>query len=168
MKKAARKKLIEWTINGLLIVLVAVLAWHHFGPGKQQATRSGEARWSELSVVATVEVADDEQTIARGLMGRDALPRDSGMYFVYKESAVRTFWMKNTRIPLSIAFIDADGVIASIKDMEPFDETLVSSEVEVKDALEMNQGWFAANDVRKSDRAELKDGQVHFYRRTRR
>ena len=167
MKKATRKKLIEWTISGVLCVLAGVALWHRFGPGRQQAARSGEARWSELPAVATVEVADDENTIARGLMGRDTLPHDSGMYFVYKDSSVRTFWMKNTRIPLSIAFIGADGVIASIKDMEPFDETQVRSEVEVKDALEMDQGWFAANDVRAGDRAELKDNQVHFYRRVR-
>ena len=69
---------------------------------------------AEIAVGAetiTVEVADDGEERAMGLMFRDSLPEDSGMLFVYPDSRERSFWMKNTRIPLSIAFIDATGTI---------------------------------------------------------
>ena len=170
MKKATRKKLIEWAITVLLGALLVLVIWYRFfGPGqhRRQATGQPGPEWSRLSPVATVEVASDDEFIRRGLMGRDSLPRDSGMYFQYDEPGVRTFWMSNTRIPLSIAFIRADGVITSIEDMEPFDETPVSSSAVVKDALEMNEGWFADNGIRAGDRAELVDGEVHFFRQAR-
>ena len=170
MKKATRKKLIEWTITVLLAALLVVVAWYRFlGPGSEprQAMRRFGPEWSELPAVATVEVVREEEEIARGLMGRDSLAPNSGMYFQYDDTDVRTFWMRNTRIPLSIAFIRADGVITSIKQMQPFDETLVSSGVEVKDTLEMNQGWFAENGIEAGDRAELVKSEVHFSTRSR-
>jgi len=167
MKKATLKKLLEWALTIGLVALLVVVVYHRFfGPGKQPQAQV----WNPLPGVATVEVADNRETITRGLMGRDSLPRDHGMYFLYEGAEqVHKFHMKNTRIPLSIAFIRADGVIATIKDMTPFDETPVSSEVAVKDALEMNQGWFAENDVRVGDRAKLEedDGTVTFSRRSR-
>jgi uncharacterized membrane protein (UPF0127 family) len=168
VKKATRKKLIEWTLNiGIGALLVLVIWYRFFGPGQRprQTSSPPGPEWTSLSPVATVEVVSDDEFIRRGLMGRDSLPRDNGMYFLYDEPGVRTFWMSNTRIPLSIAFIRDDGVITSIKDMEPFDETPISSESVVKDALEMNQGWFDEHDILVGDRAELADSEVHFFRR---
>ncbi len=169
MKKTTRKKLIEWTITALLVALLALVVWYRFirpptqGP---QAGPTGPREWVDLSPVATVEVARDEDTMARGLMGRDSLARNSGMYFLHKDSDVRKFHMENTRIPLSIAFIKADGTIAVIKDMQPFDPRRISSGEKVKDALEMRQGWFRDNDIRVGDRAKLHDdGTVHFSRK---
>ena len=69
--------------------------------------------------------------------------------FVYPETKVRGFWMKDTRIPLSIAFADADGVIVRIADMKPFDETRTSSLYPAKYALEMEKGWFAKKGIAK-------------------
>jgi uncharacterized membrane protein (UPF0127 family) len=180
MKKATRKKLVEWTITGLLLVLLVVVAeyrfniLYHLGLTDEPWRRPGQAavaetEWHELPAVATVEVARTLDEITRGLMGRDSLPPDGGMYFLYPGTAERAldFYMKNTRIPLSIAFIRADGTIATIKDMQPFDETLVSSEGPVKDALEMNQGWFADHNIEAGDRALLQGNEVHFHRRSR-
>jgi uncharacterized membrane protein (UPF0127 family) len=168
MKKATRKKLIEWTITVVLAILLVLVAWYRFfGPGSQSRRAPGGGRspeWQELSVVATVEVADEPDEIRRGLMGRDSLAPDSGMYFVYPGTHRHGFYMRNTRIPLSIAFIRDDGVIIAIKDMQPFDETSVRPDADYKDALEMNQGWFADKGIAVGDRADLKEGAVHFWR----
>lgn len=99
----------------------------------------------------TVEVAATEAHRAKGLMHRDALPEDRGMLFVYPDTAVRGFWMKNTRIPLSIAYIEADGTIARIAHMKPHDTTRVSSLYPVRYAIEVNEGWFERHGVKKGD-----------------
>ena len=88
------------------------------------------------------EVADTPQERAIGLMGRASLAPDAGMLFVYPDEAVRSFWMKNTRIPLSIAFINDDGKVLQIDDMRPFDLTSVPSRFVVRYALEVDKGWY--------------------------
>jgi uncharacterized membrane protein (UPF0127 family) len=95
------------------------------------------------------EVADDPAERALGLMHRDSLDTDAGMLFVYTDSAIREFWMKDTRIPLSIAFIDEAGKVVRVAEMQPFDETRTSSLYPARYALEMTTGWFAAHDVAK-------------------
>jgi len=100
----------------------------------------------------TVEIADEPVERNLGLMYRDALGADRGMVFVYPEPAPRNFWMKDTKIPLSIAYIDADGVIVHLADMRPLDTTPVPSEKPAMFALEMNQGWFVKHDVAVGDK----------------
>lgn len=99
----------------------------------------------------TVEVADDPLERARGLMYRDKLGADAGMIFVYPDEAPRQFWMKDTRIPLSIAFLDAQGVVVSVSEMLPLDLNTTPSNGPAMYALEMNRGWFAAHGVRPGD-----------------
>lgn len=95
-----------------------------------------------------VEVADTDETRAMGLMFRDQLEDGTGMLFVMDEPAPAWFWMKNTRIPLSIAYISALGMILEIYDMEPHDESQTASEFgTVAYALEVPQGWFEKNGV---------------------
>lgn len=89
-----------------------------------------------------VEVADDGARRNQGLMNRDRLPAEQGMLFVYPDEKPRSFWMKNTRIPLSIAYIDGEGQIVSIKDMRPMSTRGVPSDHPAMYALEVNQGWF--------------------------
>jgi uncharacterized membrane protein (UPF0127 family) len=89
-----------------------------------------------------VEIADTPFLRNRGLMNRDYLPRDHGMLFSFPKEGTQSFWMKNTLLPLSIAFIDRDGVIINIERMMPHDLDSVSSSCEVPYALEMNDGWF--------------------------
>lgn len=97
--------------------------------------------------VVVAEVADDGEERAMGLMFRDELTENAGMLFVYPDYRERSFWMKNTRILLSIAFLDREGVIRSLAEMRPLDETMTPSGAEAKYALEMPGGWFTAHGV---------------------
>lgn len=99
----------------------------------------------------SVEVAATPAARGRGLMFREELPEDGGMLFVFPEEKVLEFWMRNTRIPLSIAFADGSGRIVRIADMDPLSETPVSSGAPARYALEVNRGWFDAHGVRSGD-----------------
>jgi len=88
------------------------------------------------------EVAATPSARAAGLMHRQLLGADQGMLFVYPSAQIRAFWMHNTHIPLSIAFIDATGMIVSIRDMQPLDRDHTWSGLPAQYALEVNQGWF--------------------------
>jgi len=93
------------------------------------------------------EVVRTDQEKAKGLMFREQLGRDEGMLFVYGQEEILSFWMKNTRLPLSIAFIDKSGKIVDIQDMEPFSLQTHTSIRPAMYALEMNQGWFQRNGI---------------------
>ena len=94
------------------------------------------------------EVADRDATRALGLMHRASLPTNGGMLFVFDEAGRHCMWMKNTPLPLSVAFIDAEGVVVNIADMQPHTERAHCAERPVPYALEMAQGWFAQRGVR--------------------
>ncbi len=97
--------------------------------------------------VALVEVAADSASRARGLSGRHELGENEGMLFIFPRAERVAFWMKDTYIPLSIAFIAPGGQIAEIRDMEPMTTTYHKSAEPVIMALEMSAGWFAKNGV---------------------
>jgi uncharacterized membrane protein (UPF0127 family) len=90
----------------------------------------------------TVYVARSEEERALGLMHRRELPPNEGMLFMCDSSAVQRFWMKDTPLPLSIAFLEEDGTILKIADLEPHDLEAESSGHPVRYVLEVNQGWF--------------------------
>jgi uncharacterized protein len=90
----------------------------------------------------TIEVARTLEEQQRGLMFRRSMKENHGMIFVYEDDRTREFWMKNTLIPLSIAYISSDGVIREIYDMEPQSLRGVSSVRSVRYALELNRGAF--------------------------
>jgi uncharacterized membrane protein (UPF0127 family) len=94
------------------------------------------------------EVVSDSATRAQGLMHRKALAQNAGMLFIFDEPAVHCMWMKNTLIPLSVAFIDDRGTIVNIADMEPHSEASHCAAQPVRYALEMNRGWFAAKGLK--------------------
>lgn len=98
-------------------------------------------------VIVYVEIADTPELRARGLMNREALAEDRGMLFIFEQDVQVPFWMKDTLIPLSIAFIAADGTIVDIKDMQPLDLSLVYSQAPYRYALEVNQGFFTARGI---------------------
>ena len=102
-----------------------------------------------------VEVARTPQEKARGLMDRKRLGSRRGMLFVYGEDRRLSFWMKNTSIPLSIAFLDKAGRIVQIEEMEPFDPTSVRSRISVRYALEVPRGTFRSLGVEEGDRIGL-------------
>jgi uncharacterized membrane protein (UPF0127 family) len=86
---------------------------------------------------------------AKGLMHRDALGEDQGMLFLFEEPEPRSFWMRNTKIPLDIGYFDASGRLREVHPLFPFDETAVpSNSPDVLIAVETNQGWFRKNGVR--------------------
>jgi len=89
-----------------------------------------------------VELALTAQEQTRGLMFRSLLPADSGMLFVYPSARIGCMWMKNTLIPLSVAFLDDKGEIINIADMKPLSRRSHCSKRPASYALEMNQGWF--------------------------
>lgn len=88
------------------------------------------------------EVASNPGDRATGLMHRSSMPAHRGMLFVFPEAGVQCFWMKNTLIPLSIAFLDDEGRIVQIADMQPLSLDNHCSGKPVRFALEMNVGWF--------------------------
>jgi len=95
----------------------------------------------------TVEVACDDLSRETGLMFRESLPESAGMIFVYDKAHKLSFWMRNTEVPLSIAFLDDTGKILQIEDMQPHDESRTVSMYQVRYALEVNQGWFERNGI---------------------
>jgi uncharacterized protein len=99
------------------------------------------------SIRAQVATTPDQR--ATGLMFRRDMPQHEGMLFVFDQASMQCFWMKNTLIPLSIAFIADDGAIVNLREMQPGDvETRNCSDRPVRYALEMNQGWFAKKGIK--------------------
>lgn len=101
-----------------------------------------------------VEVANKDATRSSGLMFRQRMEWNSGMLFVFPDSAQRYFWMKNTMIPLSIAFMDEKGVILNVLEMPPQTEQTFPSNGPARFALEMNAGWFSKEGVKAGDVVE--------------
>jgi hypothetical protein len=103
-------------------------------------------------VIAEVAATPDQRST--GLMYRFSLKPDHGMIFVFENAEPQGFWMKNTFIPLSIAFIGGDGHILNIEDMAPQDERTHWSNGPAQYALEMRKGWFAERGISAGDRVE--------------
>jgi uncharacterized membrane protein (UPF0127 family) len=107
------------------------------------------------SVELSVEIADEPSERAQGLMFRKQLPDDGGMLFLYDEDHIGAFWMKDTLIPLSIAFVTADGTIIDIQDMEPLAEDLHRPPDVYRNAIEANQGWFDRHGIAVGDTVSI-------------
>ncbi|CAN5909992.1 hypothetical protein BH23ACT11_BH23ACT11_12570 [soil metagenome] len=137
-----------------------------------ESTAGGELRTVTISASSgeeakvRVEIADDIFERARGLMYRTDLGQNRGMLFIYDDETVHKFWMKNTLIPLSVAFMNSNGRIVDIQKMEPVgreqavpDEKLPRyvSAAPARYALEVNQGFFDERGVEVGDTAELPD-----------
>jgi uncharacterized protein len=102
--------------------------------------------------VLTVELAGTPDARTCGLSRRDELPPDHGMLFIFPDFRPQAFWMKDTRIPLSIAFLDDDGKIMSIQDMAPMrTDVEYNSPGPTRYALEVNQGWFKRHAIEVGD-----------------
>ena len=102
------------------------------------------------------EVATEMAAHHCGLAFREELPADRGMLFVYPEDQVLRFWMKDTRIDLSIAFLDKEGVILEMHDMDSENPTRqFISRQPARYALEVNQGWFVLKGIKTGDRVEM-------------
>lgn len=102
-----------------------------------------------------VEIADTAESRQKGLMFRDSLPEEQGMLFIFEKEQKMSFWMKNTEMPLSIAYINKSGIIKEIHHMEALSEKAVQSSHSVLYALEVNQGYFERKGIKVGD-------SVHF------
>jgi len=96
----------------------------------------------------TVEVADEQAERQKGLMFRSHIPDTIGMLFIFDEEKPHSFWMRNTSIPLAIAFIATDSTITDIKWMKPHDESHYFPSKPILYALETNRGWFVKRNIK--------------------
>jgi len=110
-------------------------------------------------ITITAEIAATERQRERGLMFREEIKDGEGMLFIFERDQFVSFWMKNTLVPLSIAYIAHNGIIMEIFDMEPEDLTPVSSSFPVRYALEVPQNWFTRAGIRPWDRLDIREIQ---------
>ena len=99
-----------------------------------------------------LELAITQEQQRQGLMKRNSMPENRGMLFVYDYDKKMSFWMKNTKIPLSIGYISADGILKEIYDMEPMDTKSIVSKYSVRYALELNRGAYKELGLSPGDR----------------
>ncbi len=109
-----------------------------------------ELRAGMFRIDAQVASRPHERQI--GLMHRQSMPAHEGMLFAFPQPAVQCFWMKNTLLPLTAAFVADDGRIVNLADMQPLDERSHCSKEPVRFVLEMNQGWFATKGLEAGSR----------------
>ena len=98
------------------------------------------------------EVAADDQSRMQGLMHRPNMPANQGMLFVFPQAAVHCMWMRNTYLPLSVAFLDESGRVLNIEEMQPQTEDNHCAVRPARYALEMNQGWFSSKSIKPGSR----------------
>ncbi len=134
------------------ILCAVMLVWALLAPpSAAQTFESGVVRITQegREAVLPVEIASTAKARAQGLMNRERLAENAGMLFVYQGDARRFFWMKNTRIPLSLAFIDKSGEVLEIIHLQPHRPGTripsYRSRNKVRQVLEVNQGWFLRN-----------------------
>ena len=162
-------------VLSIMLLLVALLLVSGCGGGSEKGETPTEEASQETAAVDApdetaivgintargerveirAEIADEKAEQARGLMERTALAEDAGMLFVFPGERPRSFTMRNTLIPLSVAFIDGDGGIMNIQDMQPLDESSHLSAAPAQYALEVNQGFFEERGVQVGDEADL-------------
>ena len=123
------------------------------------ATFNARAQMPEITLSIagnklSAEVAANDPERMQGLMNRRMMPEHKGMLFVFANVANHAMWMKNTFIPLSVAFIDSDGVITNIEDMKPHTLDTHGATKPVRYALEMNVGWFAKRGIKAGAKIE--------------
>jgi uncharacterized protein len=129
------------TLVRLSLIAVATAPFSAAAQGPTLALRAGDHP-------IQAEIANTGESRMTGLMHRPSLGTDRGMLFVFPDVARHCMWMKNTFVPLSVAFIDERGVIINIADMQPQTEESHCASGPARFALEMNQGWFAAKGIR--------------------
>lgn len=170
---AASIAVAPWAMRGLWAAAVALVLASACGGGAPQAgpPTSATPAFASLprAIVTfnpgttretrlTVEIARSPQERQRGLMFRETLAADAGMLFDFGGESTSGFWMKDTLVPLSIAFVSPEGVIVDIQDMRPLDETVHYSPRPYRWAVEANQGWFSEHGVVIGDRVSVPQG----------
>ena len=106
--------------------------------------------------LSEIEIVSKYEDRKKGLMYRISIPNNYGMLFVWPYEGQQCMWMKNTYVPLSVAYMDIRGKIIEIYDMVPFSKDSVCSTKAAKYALEVNSGWFEEKDINIGDSIEIK------------
>lgn len=150
-----------YSITGLLIILALLRAWgcDRQAPNAPGAAPPPQPKPQSLPTVKItivkqqfdLEVAKDDDQRAIGLMHRDSMPQGHGMLFVFPDEQPRSFWMRNTHIPLDILYLDRAGQVVSIRELKPLDLTDVPSGRPAQFAIELNRGAAAAAGVKVGD-----------------
>jgi len=135
-----------------LLRTAALLACVLALPAQAQQAQLPEVQLTAGVNLIHAELADDFPSRMQGLMYRKSLAPNGGMLFVFDNPDTQCMWMKNTLIPLSVAFLADDGTIVNIADMQPRTEDPHCAASPVRYALEMEQGWFARHGVRSGTR----------------
>lgn len=148
-----------------IVVVLAIVILLIFGICSVQTDSDGNEDMKEANIVITnsegdeyklkVEIADDKEERKEGLMNRESLCEDWGMLFVYEEDVHKGFWMKDTYISLSIAFISEDGTINEIQYMQPRTLETHKPNKPYRYALEVNQGYFSERDIEAGDIVDI-------------
>jgi uncharacterized protein len=151
-----RRLLIRFAVLILVAWLVAALGRQALGQPSPSVTHATAAR-VDLTISGkrlTAELADTPERRARGLMYRTELAPDHGMLFIFEQVERHCMWMRNTPLPLSVAFVDASGRIINIADMAPLTETSHCAAKPALYALETRQGWFSRHRLGPGDKIE--------------
>jgi uncharacterized membrane protein (UPF0127 family) len=147
-------------MRSFLAVLVSLTSLAGCGEQGNAERATSTVRFEGTDATLAVEVADDTYEQRRGLMGVEHLPANQGMAFVWPEPVASTFWMKDTLVPLSVAFVDEAGQVIDVLDMLPC-ETDTCPTYGVDEpyvlAVEANLGWFDDHGIDAGDRAELRE-----------
>jgi uncharacterized membrane protein (UPF0127 family) len=142
----------------LAVMTVMAVSLIAGGCGNGAATSAGTLPTVPMklgSKTFTLEIANDAPEREKGLMRRDSMPADHGMIFVFPDEQRLGFYMKNTRIPLDIIFVNAAGVVVSVKQMRPYDVSTVYTDAPAKWAIELNQGKAAEAGVKVGDQLTI-------------
>ena len=137
--------------RALLALIVALATTPILAQRADTGTPQLDLPRSELSIGMhriDVQVASTHPQRQIGLMHRKEMPQHEGMLFVFEQPSVQCFWMRNTLIPLTAAFVADDGGIVNLADMQPLDESSHCSTKPVRYVLEMNQGWFKQRNLK--------------------
>ncbi|MFZ5551001.1 MAG: DUF192 domain-containing protein [Pseudomonadota bacterium] len=132
--------------------LAFLLAFAAFAPAQAQGSGQPQnlptvtLKAGMRNIVAMVARSPEQRQI--GLMYRQEMAAHEGMVFVFEQANVQCFWMRNTPLPLSAAFVEDDGTIVNIEDMQPMSDASHCSKKPVRYVLEMNKGWFAKANIK--------------------
>jgi uncharacterized membrane protein (UPF0127 family) len=129
---------------GLLLGVTSASAQSNLGPQLGLARTQLTAGMHRLDV----QLAQTPEQRQIGLMWRKDMPVHEGMLFVFEQATTQCFWMRNTLIPLTAAFVEDDGTIVNLADMQPQSDDSHCSSKPVRFVLEMNQGWFAKRQIK--------------------
>lgn len=137
--------------RGVVTVLLAALCWSVWARDQPQLDLPRTTLKAGMHLIQA-QVASTHPQRAIGLMHRREMPANEGMLFVFEQAAVQCFWMKNTLLPLTAAFVEDDGTIVNLADMQPLSLDSHCSTKPVRYVLEMHQGWFARRGIQPGSR----------------